>query len=406
MPRQIAVFGSFLTPQDSAEYSMAEELGYLLARQGLEVLCGGHGGIANPLADGVARGQGRIRGVSLVATRYPQRKTRMNPLIAETAPVRSLGERLDQFAAADGFVFFTGGIGTLSEFAYLWHALQLDAAFDRPLVLLGSGWNKILAQIRTEQMIKHKYYRLLHLCERAADAVAVVANDYSLKYTAAEQRPNRRTLLFELDGVLVESPEESFVRACENLGRFFPMGAVLAAFRQSGGYPPASGTTRPFFSAVLRQLGSDRSTLIEIAEAVSQSYARIPPLYDDAREILEYCRQQGFVTGVLSKRPLPELQGILAAYDLSDMIARAWSQPAQSGSELVRGADGLLQTDGGLPREIVYVGDRRREIRPEHAIRTILLDRHLNHIGQDALVGIRSLRELPFLLQRPVPVVS
>jgi len=406
MPKQIAVFGSFLTPPGSGEFGMAEELGYLLARQGLEVLCGGHGGIANPLADGVARGQGRIRGVSLMPTRYPQRKTRMNPLIAETAPVRSLGERFDQFAAADGFVFFTGGIGTLSEFAYIWHSLQLDAAFDRPLVLLGSGWKKILAHIRAEQMIKYKYYRLLHLCERAADAVAVVANDYTLKYAAAEQRQNRRTLLFELDGVLVESPEESFVRAVENLGRFFPMGAVLAAFRQLGGCPPASGAMRPFFSAVLQQLGSEPSTLLEVAEAASQGYPRIPPLYDDAIEILEYCRQQGFFTGVLSIRPLPQLQRILAAHDLSDMIARAWSQSARSGSDTVRGAGGLLQTDGGLPGEIVYVGDRRREVRPAYVTSTILLDRHLNHIGQDDLVGIRSLRELPFLLQRPEPVVS
>ena len=105
-------------------------------------------------------------------------------------------------------------------------------------------------------------------------------------------------------------------------------------------------------------------------------------------------------------RPLPQLQEILASHDLSDLIARFWSQPARFGSDPVHGAGGLLQTDAGLPGEIVYVGDRLQGVRSAPAIRPILLDRHLNHIGQNALVGIRSLRELPFLLQRPEPVVS
>jgi predicted Rossmann-fold nucleotide-binding protein len=29
--------------------------------------------------------------------------------------------RLERFAGADAFIFFTGGIGTLSEFAFIWH---------------------------------------------------------------------------------------------------------------------------------------------------------------------------------------------------------------------------------------------------------------------------------------------
>ena len=44
--KQIAVLGSFLTNPHSIEYAMAEVLGYLLATNGFEVVCGGHGGIS------------------------------------------------------------------------------------------------------------------------------------------------------------------------------------------------------------------------------------------------------------------------------------------------------------------------------------------------------------------------
>ena len=396
MMKQVAVFGSFLTGPRSAEYALAEELGYLLARQGLEVLCGGHGGVAVPLAAGVNRGGGRVRGIALAAARAPRRKAKMSPLIIANAPVATLGERLERFAGADGFIFFTGGIGTLSEFAFIWHSLQLDADFDRPLVLLGQRWKGVLAQIRTEQMIKYKYYRMLHLCERPADALAVVANDYTLK--AVERHLTKQNVLFELDGALIESPEETFIKGCENIGRFFHLHDVVAAFRECGGYSLAGSLD--FHVGVLQRLGVEAPAVVEIAAVLCHNHKGLPPLYDDVFDTLNCCKQQGLVIGVVSSRPLSQLQAILVAHGLDgrfDLVCpRSTSSVTGAGADLT----GVLQDAGWSADESVYVAVHPPLIGFDWNVDVILLDRHLADIGQKTLAELRSLRELPSQLRR------
>jgi predicted Rossmann-fold nucleotide-binding protein/phosphoglycolate phosphatase-like HAD superfamily hydrolase len=396
MTKQIAVFGSFLTGPRSAEYALAEEIGCLLARQGLEVLCGGHGGVAVPLAAGVTRGGGRVRGISLAAARAPRRKAEMGPLITVSAPVATLGERLERFAGADGFIFFTGGIGTLSEFAFIWHSLQLDADFDRPLVLLGRSWKQVLETIRAEQMIKYKYYRMLHLCERAVDTLAVVANDYTLN--AAERLLTKRRVLFELDGALIESPEETFIKGCENLGRFFHLHAVVAAFRESGGYSLAG--TLDFHAGVLQRLGVEAPAVAEIAAVLCHACKGLPMLYDDVVDTLNCCKRQGVATGVVSSRPLSHLRAIIAAHGLDGWFDLVCPRPTPSvtgaGAELT----GVLQDAGWSPEASVYVADRPPLIGIDRDVDVILLDRHLADLGQGSMSAIRSLRELPALLRQ------
>ena len=102
--KQIAIFGSFLTNPRSAEFQMAEELGYLLARHGCRVVCGGHGGIVEPLVAGTVKGGGSVLGVSLAASAYPKRSARMNPQISEIIQVDSMQARLQLFAEADGIL--------------------------------------------------------------------------------------------------------------------------------------------------------------------------------------------------------------------------------------------------------------------------------------------------------------
>jgi len=396
MTKQIAVFGSFLTGPRSAEYDLAEELGYLLAREGLEVLCGGHGGVAVPLATGVTRGGGLVQGISLAAARAPRRKAEMSPLITASAPFATLGERLERFTEADGFIFFTGGIGTLSEFAFIWHSLQLDADFDRPLVLLGQRWKRLLAQIRMEQMIKYKYYRMLHLCERPADALAVVANNYTLK--VAERLLTKRSVLFELDGALIESPEEAFIKGCENLGRFFHLLDVVAAFRENGVYSLAG--TLDFYVRVLQRLGVEAPAAAEIAAVLCQDCKGLPPLYDDVVDALNCCKQQGLAIGVVSTRPLSQLQAILAAHGLGGRLDLVCPRPTSSVSGAGANLTGVLQDAGWSPDESVYVADHPPLNGIDEDVDVILLDRHLVDLGQETLAEMRSLRELPALLQR------
>ena len=147
--KQIAVLGSFLTNPQSVEYAMAEELGYLLAKNGFEVVCGGHGGIAHPLVSGLTRGGGKVRGIAMKDSRFPGRNAKMDSRITEIIKVDSIAERLEVLAGADGYIFFNGGIGTLTEFAFIWHSLQVTGNFTKPLILVARNWNHLLAENQT-----------------------------------------------------------------------------------------------------------------------------------------------------------------------------------------------------------------------------------------------------------------
>jgi hypothetical protein len=406
--KQIAVFGSFLTNAESIEFEMAEELGYLLAQNGFQVICGGHGGIANPLVAGVMRGGGGVRGVTLDESRFPRRSARMNPRITEVVHADSLSERLERLADADGYIFFTGGIGTLAEFSFIWHSLQVAADFDRPVILISRGWKPLLAKIKQEQMIKQKYYRIVHLCEQVKEAVAIVTNDYSIKYDDPCSLFYKEAVFFDLDGTIVESPAEEFVKACENNGYFFPLPDVVASYRKAGQLqcPPEDKATRRdkvlHKTAVLEHLGLDRRSAARVAELVCSESRRIPPLYDDAIETLHYFKENGFSTGVFSTRPARQLKEILSTHELSGLfdvvvpLERSASHPDRS--PLVE----TLERCGFQAEKLAHISINLPECRRESGatdVDSIVLDRHLAHILDDRACKIRSLGELKHLVK-------
>lgn len=406
--KQIAVFGSFLTNAESVEFEMAEELGYLLAKKGFQVICGGHGGIANPLVAGVARGGGVVRGIATAASRFPRRNARMNPRITEIVQADSLSARLELLADADGYVFFTGGIGTLAEFTFIWHSLQVAADFARPVILISRGWKALLAKIRQEQMVKQKYYRIVHLCEQVKEAVAIVTNDYSIKYDDPGSLFYKETVLFDLDGTIVESPEEEFIRACENNGYFFPLPEVVASFRKAGrpGCSPGGEATRrddvSHQTAVLEHLGLDTKAAARVAEQACSERGEIPRLYAGAPETLLYFKENGFSTGVFSARPARQLKEILSTHELSGLfdvvVPLECSASHPDRSPFVE----ALDRSGYQPKGLVHVGMNLPEgCRAPGAtdVDSIVLDRHLAHLLDDRACKIRSLGELKHLVK-------
>ena len=407
--KQIAVFGSFLTNAESIEFEMAEELGYLLAQKGFQVICGGHGGIAIPLVSGVTRGGGVARGVVMEASIFPRRNAGMNPRITEIVQVDSLSGRLEMLADADGYVFFTGGIGTLAEFAFIWHSLQVAANFDRPVTLISRGWKPLLAKIKQEQMIKHKYYRIVHLCEQVKEAVAIVTKDYSLKYNDPCSLYYKETVFFDLDGTIVESPEEEFISAGENNGYFFSLPAVVDAYRKAGGlqYPPegeASGRDDVSHkTAVLEHLGLDTRAAARVAEQVCCEHEEIPRQYADAPEILHYFKENGFSTGVYSSRPAWKLKEILSAHEMSGLFDVVLPPLNRSESHLDRSSFvEALERCGLQAKGLVHVGINLPECCHEPGateVDSIVLDRHLAHIRKDSACKIRSLGELKYLVK-------
>jgi uncharacterized protein (TIGR00725 family) len=121
----IAVCGaSVATPTEAA---VAESVGRLLAARGVVVVCGGRGGVMEAACRGVAEGGGTS--IGLLPGDDP---AEANPHVT-LALATGMGELRNGLIArvARGMVVVGGGLGTLSEIAFM---LRLG----RPLAAVGS----------------------------------------------------------------------------------------------------------------------------------------------------------------------------------------------------------------------------------------------------------------------------
>jgi predicted Rossmann-fold nucleotide-binding protein len=96
-------------------------------------------------------------------------------------------ERLAHLLAADAVVVLDGGIGTLSEAATVWAALQTepDAA---DLVFLGTGWEPVLRAFTTHLVIDDRDLAHITICTDPRQAVAHIAQARSRRQRSARPR--------------------------------------------------------------------------------------------------------------------------------------------------------------------------------------------------------------------------
>jgi FMN phosphatase YigB (HAD superfamily) len=344
----------------------------------------------------------------MAEAKFPKRSAKINPGITDIVHVNSISERLEFLADSDGYVIFTGGIGTLAEFGFIWHSLQVAADFDRPVILLSRGWKHLLAQIKQEQMIKHKYYRIVHICEQVKEAVAIVTNDYSFNYIDPCSIFYKEAVFFDLDGTIVESPAEEFINACENNGYFFHLTDVIASFREAGEFHrcsegKATGREEVLHRrTVLEHLGMDTRSAARMAEEVCSKGSPIPQLYPDAPDILRYFKENGFATGVISSRSARQVGEILSTYKLSGLLDVVVPLDRSAPGHRQGPYAEALERYGFRPERLVHIGiTLPEESRGPRAIDvdTIVLDRHLTHIHDDEVCKIRSLAELKHLVK-------
>jgi uncharacterized protein (TIGR00730 family) len=122
--RRLCVFCGSNPGHDPAYRALAEEVGSVLARQGIGIVYGGgHIGLMGSLADAALAARGEVIGV------IPQ--SLMDREIGHTGlsdlrVVGSMHERKALMAdLVDGFVALPGGIGTLEELFEMWTWAQL-----------------------------------------------------------------------------------------------------------------------------------------------------------------------------------------------------------------------------------------------------------------------------------------
>ena len=165
----ISIFGSARVGEASDVYEAARRCGRLLAEAGFAVVTGGGPGVM----EAANRGCQEAGGLSVGFNIELPHEQGVNPYCDIELTFKHFYARKTMFVkAAEGFVIFPGGFGTLDE---MWEALtliQTGKVLNFPVVLVDGGfWEELLDWVRKEPLsdglVSPADMELLHVTERS-----------------------------------------------------------------------------------------------------------------------------------------------------------------------------------------------------------------------------------------------
>jgi uncharacterized protein (TIGR00730 family) len=177
IPRPAAtVFGSARVARDDPEYEQARQCGHALAQAGFAVVTGGGPGVMEAANRGAKEGGGFSVGFNI----HLPHEQAANPYVDLPVAFRHFYARKVMLVkAAEGFLLFPGGFGTLDELFESLTLIQTDKVREFPVSLIGTGyWSGLIEWIAAkplaEQMISPEDVSLLHVTDDIHVAVQAV----------------------------------------------------------------------------------------------------------------------------------------------------------------------------------------------------------------------------------------
>jgi hypothetical protein len=159
---------------------LAEQTGAAIAARGWTMITGGYGGLMEVASRAAAGAGGKVIGLPMRGWDNLTPNQWNNELRWST----TYAERLAHLLAADAVVVLDGGIGTLSEAATVWAALQTEP----DLVFLGTGWEPVLQAFTTHLVIDDRDLAHVTICTDPGQAVAHIAQTRSRRQRSARPR--------------------------------------------------------------------------------------------------------------------------------------------------------------------------------------------------------------------------
>jgi uncharacterized protein (TIGR00730 family) len=189
----VTIFGSARIREGSAEYEQAREVGRRFAAAGLAVVTGGGPGVMEAANRGAQEGGGLSVGFNIELP-HEQHK---NPYLDIDLTFHHFYARKTMFVkAAEGFVIFPGGFGTLDELFEALTLIQTGKVLHFPVVLLDRAyWEPLLDWARerllADGMISTEDVELLYLTDTPAQAVARVLESFERRGVPAPAEPEK-----------------------------------------------------------------------------------------------------------------------------------------------------------------------------------------------------------------------
>jgi uncharacterized protein (TIGR00730 family) len=189
----VSLFGSARVHEGHRVYEEAREVGRLFAEAGFAVVTGGGPGVMEAANRGAKEGGGLSVGFNI---ELPHEQHE-NPYLDIELTFNHFYARKTMFVkAAEGFVIFPGGFGTLDEFFEALTLIQTGKVLHFPVVLFDRDyWQGLLAWLRdrplAEGMISPEDVQLLQLTDSPAEAVARVVAAYKQRSPRTPAEPQK-----------------------------------------------------------------------------------------------------------------------------------------------------------------------------------------------------------------------
>jgi uncharacterized protein (TIGR00730 family) len=189
----VTLFGSARVDEDHPAYEAARAVGHGFAEAGFAVVTGGGPGVMEAANRGAREGGGLSVGFNI---ELPHEQHE-NPYLDLELTFRHFYTRKTMFVkAAEGFVIFPGGFGTLDELFESLTLIQTGKVMHFPVVLVDSDyWRRlgdwIEGRLLPEKMISPDDLDLLCLTDDPADAVETILDCYELRCAEVPAEPQK-----------------------------------------------------------------------------------------------------------------------------------------------------------------------------------------------------------------------
>jgi uncharacterized protein (TIGR00730 family) len=176
----VAIFGSARLGDIHPVYEAAREVGRRFAEAGWSVVTGGGPGVMEGANRGAREGGGLSVGFNIELPHEQQ----LNPYVDVGLTFQHFYARKTMLVkAAEGFVLFPGGFGTLDEMFEALTLIQTGKVLNFPVVLVGRDfWEELIDWIHRELLpagtIAPDDERLLYLTDDPGEAVQTVIECY------------------------------------------------------------------------------------------------------------------------------------------------------------------------------------------------------------------------------------
>ena len=189
----VSIFCSARVGEESEPYRLARETARLFAEAGFAVVTGGGPGVMEAANRGCKDGYGLSVGFNIA---LPHEQG-LNPYCDIQLTFKHFYARKTMFVkAAEGFVIFPGGFGTLDELYESLTLIQTGKVFNFPVVLVDTEfWGDMLdwmrAQLLDDGLISPNDVELLHSTDDPAEAVRLVVECYETRCAGDPAEPQK-----------------------------------------------------------------------------------------------------------------------------------------------------------------------------------------------------------------------